>query len=200
MAPRQLILASTSQSRYSILRNAGFDPIVVPSGVDENLDAGSTHSLVLALARQKAEAVAARVDEGIVLGCDSMLDCGGESLGKPESVGAARRNWGRIEGRWATLLTGHVVIDRPSGNVAETVIATEVRFGHPSPSELDAYLETGESLGAAGGFTLEGFGAAFVEEIRGDALNVMGCSPCALRSLIAKLGYSLLDLWPKPGS
>jgi len=75
------------------------------------------------------------------------------------------------------------------------VVATTVRFGRPSDAEIDAYVATGEPLAVAGGFTIEGRGAPFVEGVDGDPGNVIGLSLPALRRLLAQLGVAITDLW-----
>jgi septum formation protein len=193
---RSLVLASASASRLSILRGAGFDPAVMVSGVEEEREGLTTSGLVAELARHKAEAVGPLVEDGLVIGCDSLLDLDGEGLGKPEGLEQARANWRRLGGRRAMLMTGHFLLERPSGRCAAAVVETAVTFARPTDEELEAYLATGESLGAAGGFTLEGFGSVFVERVEGDALNVMGISPATLRRLLGELGVPLRELWP----
>lgn len=191
-----LVLASGSDSRLRVLRNAGLDPEVVISGVDENVEAGpGTAGLVGALAERKASAVAAVRRRALVLGCDSMLDLDGVALGKPGSAAAAAGMWRRIAGRNATLYTGHCLIDAAAGRRAQVVAATTVRFGTPTGAELMAYISTGEPLGVAGAFTIEGFGAPFVESVNGDPGNVLGLSMPALRRLLGELGYAITDLW-----
>lgn len=197
---RPLILASGSASRLHILRTAGFDPTVIVSDVDESFEGLDTAAIVGALAAKKAKAVAARIDAGLVIGCDSLLEVDGQPFGKPRSIEEARANWSRMRSSTATLMTGHCLIDVVSAKSAEAVVKTDIAFASPTDAELEAYLSTGESLGAAGGFTLEGFGAPFIERIEGDALNVMGVSPPAIWRLATSIGISLEDLWPKDPS
>jgi septum formation protein len=168
---------------------------VIVSGVDEEIEAASTESLVLTLAENKATEVAYGIDDGVVIGCDSLLEVGGKRHGKPESIDIARQYWHEMAGKTATLMTGHCIFDRPSDRVASAVIKTKVTFGRPTPSELERYFETSESLYCAGGFTLEGFGSSFVESVNGDALNVMGLSPATIRRLLLELGIPLTTLW-----
>lgn len=193
---RRLVLASESKSRYSILRSAGFAPEVILSGIEEEFDADDTSTLVHELACKKAGAVAATVTDAIVIGCDSLLDLSGVALGKPASIEEARDNWIRMRGNVATLMTGHCLIDSASHRRASAVVKTEVTFATPNDIELETYLATRESLGCAGGFTLEGFAAPFIDRIDGDALNVMGISPATVRLLLGDLGISLQELWP----
>jgi septum formation protein len=179
-----------------VLRNAGLDPEVVVSGVDEtDHDTMDTAALVAELADRKAAAVAAIRPDALVLGCDSMLDLDGTALGKPGSAPAAADLWRDLAGRNATLYTGHCLIDVPASRRSQAVAATTVRFGRPTESELAAYIATGEPLAVAGAFTIEGYGAPFVDGVDGDPGNVLGLSMPLLRRMLAELGLAITDLW-----
>jgi septum formation protein len=109
----RLVLASQSPARLNLLRNAGFAPEAIVSGVDEDgFEAGSPVELALILARAKARAVAERVGPGaLVIGCDSVLDLDGEALGKPADAEDAVGRWKAMRGREGILVTGHCLID-----------------------------------------------------------------------------------------
>jgi septum formation protein len=196
MSRPTLILASGSSARLRLLRDAGFDPEVVVSGVDEDaFDAEDTASLVTVLAESKAEAVAGRAGDAVVVGCDSLLEFEGRHLGKPSSAAEARGWLQALRGRDATLLTGHCVIDGSSGRRATGVAGTTVRFGVTTEDELEAYLATGEAMEVAGAFTLDGRSAPFIDGVDGDPGNVIGLSLPLFRSLLAQLGIAITDLW-----
>jgi septum formation protein len=198
MSSRHLVLASASAARLRVLRSAGLDPEVVVSGIAEDIVSASTDAMVRDLAVAKAQAVATRQPDSIVIGCDSMLDVDGEACGKPASAAAALDLWLRLRGSERSLLTGHCVVDTATTRSAVAVGRTTVRFGNPDLSELEAYVRTGEPLHAAGGFTIDGFGAPFVDGVDGDPNNVLGLSVSLLRDLFRQIGVALVDLWVSP--
>jgi len=192
----EIILASASAARLGVLRGAGLDPVVIVSGVDETAIAASTTAgLTEQLAIAKATAVASSRCEGIVIGCDSLLDLDGQAYGKPGTAAEATQRWRQMSGRAGTLITGHCVIDAATGRRAHAVSAATVRFGSPSEQEIAAYVASGEPLAVAGAFTLEGRGGWFVDGIDGDHGTVLGLSLPLLRRLLAELGISLTSLW-----
>src|SRR5580658_4951289 len=112
----EIILASASAARLGVLRGAGLNPVVIVSGVDEAaISAPTTAGLTQQLAIAKATAVASSRTEGIVIGCDSLLDLDGRSHGKPATAAEAAERWHHMSGRAGTLVTGHCVIDAATG-------------------------------------------------------------------------------------
>ncbi|MFC8697413.1 nucleoside triphosphate pyrophosphatase [Streptomyces parvus] len=195
---RRLVLASASPARLSLLRQAGFAPEVIVSGVDEDaLSAPTPAELALVLARAKAAAVAERPEAAgaLVIGCDSVLELDGEALGKPADAEEATARWKSMRGRAGILQTGHSVIDTASGRTASATASTVVRFGEPSDAEVAAYVASGEPLHVAGAFTLDGRSAPFVDAIEGDHGNVIGLSLPLLRRLLGELNVSVTELW-----
>ena len=196
MPVRTLILASGSPARLKLLRDAGIDPVVMVSGVDEDdVDEADTSGSAGRLAKQKAEAVARPDGSDLVLGCDSMLEFDGRPLGKPGSIEEARSWLTSMRGQTGTLFTGHCIIDETSGARATATVGTTVRFAVTTDAELDAYLSTPDSLAVAGAFTLDGRSAPFVDGIVGDYGNVIGLSLPTLRTLLAQLDVGITDLW-----
>jgi septum formation protein len=190
---KPFVLASGSSGRLRLLRDAGIDPEVVVSGVDETAEEPTTAEKVAVLAQRKAAAVAALRPDALVLGCDSLLDLDGVSYGKPGSAEAATALWQRLSGHTGTLFTGHCLVS--GDRLVSGVTGTVVRFGTPTEAEIAAYVATGEPLLMAGGFSLDGRGAAFVDSIDGDPGTVIGLSLPLLRRLLADAGVALTSLW-----
>jgi septum formation protein len=198
VSARRLGLAAASPARLRLLRDAGFDPSVVVSGVDEDaLTDDDAWELVRRLAVAKAEAVAAQLPTGdaLVVGCDSMLLFDGRVLGKPASPEDAELRWQQLRGKAGVLLTGHCVVDTATGRRADDVADTVVRFGEPTDDEIRAYVASGEPMRLAGAFSIDGRAAPFIDGIEGDPGNVIGLSLPLLRRLLRSLDVELTGLW-----
>jgi septum formation protein len=199
--PIRFVLASRSPARLATLRAAGVEPEVIVSDVDEEaieatIPDATPAELAQVLARAKAEAVAQAISgPGIVVGCDSVFELDGRPYGKPGKSDVARERWQQMFGKTGVLHTGHCVIDTATHERAEATASTTVTMGTMMPREMDDYLATGEPLEVAGGFTLDGLGAAFIESIQGDPSTVIGISLPTLRRLLADLGVRWTALW-----
>ena len=132
--------------------------------------------------------------DAVVLGCDSVLDLDGRTLG--QAHGCRRRGASLAGDAWRCRRAAHRAL-RAAGRPRRpgAVAATTVRFGSPTDAEIEAYVATGEPLRVAGAFTIDGLGGWFVDGVDGDPANVIGLSLPLLRRLLAEVGVAVTDLW-----
>jgi septum formation protein len=167
---RRLILASASPQRRAILEQIGIAFDVRPANVEE-ITEGDPAEVAAANARMKAQAVAGAGE--LVLGADTLVSISGAILGKPADESEARRHLEALGGRTHAVIGGFVLAE--DGDVALTAVEkTLVSLRPLTPALLDWYLSTGEWKDRAGGYAIQGAGAALVTGIQGDYLNVVG--------------------------
>lgn len=197
--PPRLILASGSPRRRELLRRFGFPFEVVESGVSEDVPAGIDPSrMVLQLCVLKARAVAAKLDhsgqEALVLGADTTIDLDGEVLGKPENPEEARRMLSTLRNRPHRVITGVALVLLPSARILSREVSTTVWMKDYSSRQLDEYVSSGEPMGKAGSYAIQGLGGDLVERISGCWNNVVGLPLCeAARMAEELLGRPLLE-------
>ena len=193
----QVILASSSTSRLRLLESAGITPKVIVSGVDEEaseFDSLSPSELVIALAILKAHTVKESAPENsLIIGCDSTFEFNGKSLGKPGNRENAIARCKELSGKSGFLHTGHCLIDLKQGIELSERSTAKVQFAQMTQVEILDYVDSGEPLNVAGGFTLDGLSAPFITNIEGDPSGIIGLSLPLLRKMIISLGYS----WPE---
>ena len=202
---RTVLLASASNSRYSLLTNAGITPLVQVSHVDEDAIAAklnpiSTSDLCVALATAKGEAVVQQITVTdnrnlLVIAADSMLEFEGMSYGKPGAPEVAIARWQAMRGKHGYLHTGHWVMDLVTGQTRSGVAGAKVEFADISDAEILAYVKSGEPLSVAGGFTHEGKSAAFITKMTGDSPAVGGISLALLREFTKEMSIEWTELW-----
>jgi len=193
----QVILASSSASRLRLLESVGITPKVLVSGVDEDaseFDSLSPSELVIALAILKAHTVKESAPENsLIIGCDSTFEFNGKSLGKPGNRENAIARCKELSGESGFLHTGHCLIDLKQGIELSERSTAKVQFAQMTEAEILDYVDSGEPLNVAGGFTLDGLSAPFITNIEGDPSGIIGLSLPLLRKMIISLGYS----WPE---
>lgn len=170
----KIVLASSSPRRTEILERAGWEHQAIVAGIDESVRPDEEPAAyVQRLARSKAEAVAERLTEGLVLGADTTVVISNQILGQPCDEADARRMLDLLSGKWHEVLTGVAVV-RVGGESRVAFETTRVRFAELSSTEIDWYISTGEAFGKAGAYGIQGKAALFIEEIAGDYFNIMG--------------------------
>ena len=188
----KLILASASERRASILRDAGIPFTVTSSAVDETPGPGeSPHDLVQRLAAAKAELVAARaVGPAIVIAADTIVTLEGRIFGKPRSSDDARHMLERLSGRTHAVLTGVALIRLPDAERLTFVESTLVHFAMLSADEINRYLATGEPHDKAGAYGIQGRAGRYIPRIEGCYFNVVGLPLARLHQALTALGWS----------
>ena len=200
---KTIVLASASPSRKKLLQSIGIEPIIKVSGVDEEtpeLLALAPRDLVIALAILKAHTVyknSPELSNSLIIGCDSTFEFEGESLGKPGSREKAIERAHLLSGRSGYLHTGHSVIDTDQGIEVSDISTSKVTFATMSDEEIADYVDTGEPLQVAGGFTLDGHSAPFITHIEGDPSGIIGLSLPTFRKITINLGINWSSIVPK---
>jgi septum formation protein len=181
---RRLILASHSPQRRAILEQLGLKFSVVVPEVDEVV-AGPPAEVVLENAYRKAAPVAGDQPNALVLGVDTVVCVGSRIYGKPADAASARQTLEALAGRRHAVMSGVCVIEHGAPRTAAAT--TLVEFRDLDGGLLEWYLATGEWRERAGAYAIQGRGAALVDRIEGDYLNVVGLPVAALLELVPGL-------------
>lgn len=179
---KNIILASASPRRRELLEQIGVEFRVIPAKGEEVITKQVPSEAVEELSRQKAAEVAAGIEEGIVIGSDTVVSLDGKIVGKPADREDARRMLRRIQGGVHSVFTGVTVLVKENGNTTCRTFSKETRV-HVYPmteQETERYLDTGEPMDKAGAYGIQGKFAAWVESIEGDYNNVVGLPVSAL--------------------
>ena len=185
-----LVLASASPRRLALLRQIGVEPdLVEPAAIDETPKAKERPAdYARRVATDKAAAVHARHPDAYVLAADTVVAVGRRILPKPDDPDTARRCLALLSGRRHRVI-GAVVALAPDGRGAARLVTTRVRFKRLGEAELEAYLESGEWRGKAGGYAVQGRAAAFIPWIEGSYPNVVGLPLAETLTLLRGLGF-----------
>jgi septum formation protein len=170
----KLILASSSPRRKELLTAAGWEFEAITAGIDESVKPNEDPATyVQRLALSKAKAVAAKLEDGLVLGADTTVVVDDQILGQPVDDADAKRMLDLLNNKWHEVLTGVAVV-RVGGQSRVDYETTRVRFAEMSDRELYWYVATGEARGKAGAYGIQGAAGLFIEAIEGDYFNIVG--------------------------
>ena len=171
----QIVLASASPRRAEILRTVGWPFEAFPVDIDESRRAGEkAYDYVQRLAREKADAASDRRPSALILAADTTVTIDEHILEKPTDEADATRMLQLLNNRWHRVLTGIALVNRETSRTIVAHEETEVKFAAMSDEEIDWYVNTREPMDKAGAYAIQGLGARFIEEIRGDYFNVVG--------------------------
>jgi septum formation protein len=192
-----IVLASASPRRAELLTAAAIPFEVSVADIDETQHSGETpESYVQRLAIEKAQAIVRRGERRPTLGADTAVVIDGHTLGKPADVDDARRMLQMLSGRTHRVVTGVALVsataaahlDAASRPVVSGVTATDVTFAPISAMELESYLASGEPMGKAGGYAIQGRASRFVLAINGSYANVVGLPVADVWRMCSDLG------------
>jgi len=188
----RLILASASPRRLDLLARIGVTPdAVVPAEIDESVAKGELpRDHALRLAREKAQAVAAKEPDALVLGADTVVAVGRRILPKVEDEATLRVCMKLLSGRRHRVLTG-IALAIPDRGLRERLGETMIAMKRLSQEEIDYYAGHGEWRGKAGGYALQGYGEVYVRHIAGSYSNVVGLPVAETRALLKSAGYPI---------
>ncbi len=168
-----IILASSSPRRKELLRKAVRSFNVMPADIDESVNKNeSPKHYVARMAKEKAMVIASKYPEDIIIGCDTSVIMGNSIMGKPQNDTEARFMLKRLSNLTHQVLTS-VYIKTPERVYRKTEVVS-VTFYPLSEEDISEYLKTGEHLDKAGAYGIQGQGALFVKEIKGDYYSIVG--------------------------
>jgi len=190
----KIILASTSPRRRKLLKQLGCRFQVIPSEIEEKIDSSlSPEENVLKIAQAKAEEVARKVGQGIIIAADTMVVLGKEVLGKPKNKNEARKMLKKLSGKKHQVITGLVVYSPQEKKLFKKAVVTEVEFRFLTDRMIRNYLRQANYLDKAGTYAVqEGKGPLLIKSIWGDYFNIIGLPVYTLSLLLQKLKIDLL--------
>ena len=188
-----LILASASSGRTELLRQAGIAFEIDPAHIDEAaVTAATTEELVCEMAFKKAQETGKRHPGKLILGADTLgLDDAG-IFGKPDDAEHAKEMLARLSGKTHYVISGLTLLEQASGRHVNKMAKSAVQFRQLSQETIDRYVATGEPVGKAGGYAIQGIGSLLVASIEGDYSNVVGLPVADFVDALAELGYELI--------
>lgn len=187
-----LILASASPRRRVLLAQLALPFTVMPADIDEQpLPAETPRAYVRRIALAKAQHLAQLFPAAVVVGADTIVVLDEQILGKPHTAVAAQHMLRRLSGRQHTVLTAVAVVQQVRHVAQLDVVSTQVHFRPLQEMDIERYVATGEPLDKAGGYAIQGEGAAFVASLDGCYTNVVGLPLQRTAALLRSVGLAI---------
>lgn len=188
----EIILASTSPRRTELFQLLQVPFVVIPPDFSEAVRLGpSPPDQAKAFALAKARSCALRFPDRLVIGSDTLIEVEGEMLGKPGSPAEAERMLRRLAGRSHLIHTAVALVGLTAGVEAQAVETVRVWMKALQDRDLTSYIATGEGLGKAGGYAIQGGGGALIERIAGDYPAAVGLPLRIVADLLRRHGVNL---------
>jgi septum formation protein len=189
---KKFYLASASPRRKQLLKLLGVEYTVVPSRIKEIFLPGELPEMACQrLALDKAIHAASKLKEGVVLGCDTIVVVDSDILGKPRNPEEAIFMLRKLSGKRHMVYTGLALLDLENSEILTDYECTSVYFRELDEEEITNYVKSGEPIGKAGAYAIQGKAAIFVERIEGCFYNVVGLPLYRLHMLLKKIGIKV---------
>jgi septum formation protein len=189
---RKIILASASPRRKEILEQTGLNFSVCKSDYEEDINLSlKPRALAKFLSRKKAETVAHKYKNAIIIAADTFIVFKNRLLGKPHTDKEAEKMLNMLNGKAHSVITGFTIMDTASKKILSRSVETKVYFKKLGRKEINAYVRSKEPLDKAGAYAIQGLGSVFIERIDGDFLNVVGLPLLALTESLKKFGITV---------
>lgn len=190
---RKIILASTSPRRKELLEKTGLQFEIRESNYEEDMTLPFPPAeLAQYLSRGKAEAVAQNENDAIIIAADTFVVLEGKPLGKPRDKGDALLMLEQLNGKVHEIVTGYTIVDARTGKSISKAVTSRVHFKQLSPAVLKNYVDSGEPLGKAGSYAIQGLGALLIKKFEGDFFGAMGLPISDLAKTLKEFGVDIL--------
>ena len=189
-----MILASNSQRRQEILKDAGFNFRVITSNIEEISDKENVIERILDIAEKKLEQIAKNNVNEFILAADTVVELDKNIFGKPKDREEAFKFLKILSGKVHKVITAYVFKNISKNILIKEVVISEVKFFDLDNETINWYLDTGEPFDKAGAYGIQGYGRVLVERINGDYYSIMGFPISNFLKNLRKIGYKISQI------
>ncbi|WP_336159912.1 nucleoside triphosphate pyrophosphatase [Fusobacterium polymorphum] len=189
-----MILASNSQRRQEILKDAGFNFRVIASNIEEISDKENVIERILDIAEKKLEQIAKNNVNEFILAADTVVELDKNIFGKPKDREEAFKFLKLLSGKIHRVITAYVFKNISKNILIREVVISEVKFFDLDDETINWYLDTGEPFDKAGAYGIQGYGRVLVEKIDGDYYSIMGFPISNFLKNLRKIGYKISQI------
>ena len=189
-----MILASNSQRRQEILKDAGFNFRVITSNIEEISDKENVIERILDIAEKKLEQIAKNNVNEFILAADTVVELDKNIFGKPKDREEAFKFLKLLSGKIHRVITAYVFKNISKNILIREVVISEVKFFDLDDETINWYLDTGEPFDKAGAYGIQGYGRVLIEKIDGDYYSIMGFPISNFLKNLRKIGYKISQI------
>ncbi len=189
-----MILASNSQRRQEILKDAGFNFRVITSNIEEISNKENVIERILDIAEKKLEQIAKNNVNEFILAADTVVELDKNIFGKPKDREEAFKFLKLLSGKIHRVITAYVFKNISKNILIREVVISEVKFFDLDDETINWYLDTGEPFDKAGAYGIQGYGRVLVEKIDGDYYSIMGFPISNFLKNLRKIGYKISQI------